>query len=576
MQVKPSQAHGSGGIGPQRGPGGQVSSRTSGASIRAWMGVASSIAAATLLFWCFDALPFQDLPAHAGLIALRHRFAHSPFEQRFFVLAPHFGPYSLFRFLGDLLVVPLGPVRAVRALATIPVVATPLALAWARRRLHRDASPAAAYYGVALGFGFMTLLGFASYLLGIAALIVGLTMWLELLETTDPRVALRREAVVSCVALLIFVAHGDAFVLFLGLAAAASVATGNRWRRLTRLRALAPSFAIAAWAAWSSRVAVVPAGSVAMPRAAMNIHFQGLADKLSLLVTPTLMTRSGVDVLVGLFVWGVVGAAVAATARSVAFARATEWDSATTGSPGRTRCTDASNAPSNALSNAHSRTLLVLLATLASAFAILPHSIGWFGFVDGRLVPLLLILGVMAVQRPALGRTLGRIFDRGAPLAASSMTVVALVASYLFQREAAGWREVLAAVPADARLLNLPLDPNSDVFTAHPFVHYDKLVLAERPTIVSDLWFHQGTAVYPTAGNPALRLPAAYIESDLHGIDWPAYRLADWDYVLIRTRPAATRPDVPNALTLSCHRGGWWLFRTVPVSPLIAKRDRVL
>jgi hypothetical protein len=574
MQVKQPRAHGSGDIGPQAGPGGQVSSGAPGAGIGPWIGVLSSIVAGTLLFWCFDALPFQDLPAHAGLIALRHRLAHSPFEQRFVVLAPHFGPYSLFRFLGDLLVVPLGPVRAVRALATVPVVATPLALAWARRRLHRDPSPAAAYYGVALGFGFMTLLGFASYLLGVAALIVGLTLWLELLETKDPRVALRREAVVSCVAVLIFVAHGDAFVLFLGLAAASSVATGNRWRRVTRLRALAPPFAIAAWAAWTSRIAVVPAGSVALPRAALKIHFQGIGDKLSLLVTPTLMTRSGVDVLVGLFVWGVVGAAVVATARhSVASGRATEKDSATTaGAPAPTRWTDASSTASNA----HSRALIVLLALLTGAFVILPHSIGWFGFVDGRLVPLLLLLGVMAVQRPALGRTLGRIFDRGAPVAAFSMATIAIVASYLFQSEATGWREVLARIPADARLLNLPLDPNSDVFTAHPFVHYDKLVLAERPTVVSDLWFHQGTAVYPTARNPSLRLPAAYVESDLHGIDWTAYRLADWDYVLIRTRPAAPPPDVPNALTLSSHRGGWWLFRTVSASPLIAKGDRVL
>jgi hypothetical protein len=572
MQVKPSRAHGSSGIGPQAGPGGQVSSGAPGAGIGPWIGVASSIAAATLLFWCFDALPFQDLPAHAGLIALRHRWAHSPFEQRFVVLAPHFGPYSLFRFLGELLVVPLGPVRTVRALATVPIVATPLALAWARRRLHRDPSPAAAYYGVALGFGFMTLLGFASYLLGVAALIVGLTMWLELLETNDPRVALRREAIVSCVAVLIFVAHGDAFVLFLGLAAASAVATGNRWRRVTRLRALAPSFAIAAWAAWSSRVAVVPAGSVALPHAALNLHFQGIGDKLSLLVTPTLMTRSGVDVLVGLFVWGVVGAAVAATARSVVSAPAEKNDSATTAnSAASTRYAGGSNAASNA----HSRALIVLLAALTGAFVILPHSIGWFGFVDGRLVPLLLMLGVMAVQRPALGRTLGRIFDRGAPVAASFMTAVAIVASYLFQSEATGWREVLASIPADARLLNLPLDPNSDVFTAHPFVHYDKLVLAERPTLVSDLWFHQGTAVYPTARNPSLRLPAAYVESDLHGIDWAAYRLADWDYVLIRTRPDATPPDVPNALTLSSHRGGWWLFRSVSASPLIAKGDRV-
>ena len=81
------------------------------------------------------------------------------------------------------------------------------------------------------------------------------------------------------------------------------------------------------------------------------------------------------------------------------------------------------------------------------------------------------------------------------------------------------------------------------MFTAHPFVHYDKLVLADRPVVVSDVWFHQGSGIYPTADNPALRLPDTYSESDLRSIDWPAYRLADWDYVLIRTRPAASEPQ---------------------------------
>ena len=98
------------------------------------------------------------------------------------------------------------------------------------------------------------------------------------------------------------------------------------------------------------------------------------------------------------------------------------------------------------------------------------------------------------------------------------------------------------------------------MFTAHPFVHYDKLVLAERPIVVSDVWFHQGSALYPTPKNPALRLPESYSESDLKRIDWPAYHLEDWDYVLIRTRPNASQPHTPVGVTLEEHRDGWWLF----------------
>ena len=61
---------------------------------------------------------------------------------------------------------------------------------------------------------------------------------------------------------------------------------------------------------------------------------------------------------------------------------------------------------------------------------------------------------------------------------------------------------------------------------------------------------------------PMLSLDNTYSESDLRRIDWPAYRMSDWDYVLIRTRPDSTVRDVPAALTPVAHEGGWWLFRT--------------
>lgn len=524
-----------------------------------WIGVGVLTIASSLVFWLFDALPFQDLPAHAGLIAMRHRFAGSPFEQRFFVLAPRLGPYSLFRFLGEVLVVPLGPTGAVRAIATLPMVATPLALLWARRRLHGDRSATVAYYGIALGFGFMTMLGFASYLLGVAVLLCVVTVWLELMVAADGNdpAAWKWELATGWLAPSLLFSHGAAFAVFVALAVISALATGDCWRRIRRGRALVPALALAAWVAWRGRASELPAGSIAVPRASMGLHFQGIYDKLSLLLTPTLLTRTGLDALVGLFVWALVIAAVAATARSLSVQRAEPNDV---------------TREENQRSRSHSRALLASLAALAVAFLVLPHSIGWFGFVDGRLVPLLLLVGLMAVRREALGPTLGRAFEIGAPLAACAMVWIALTASHRFQAEAAGWRDVLAAVPPNTTLLNLPVDPNSDVFTAHPFIHYDQLIVADRPVVVSDVWLHQGSGLYPTLDNPALRLPETYSESDLRVVDWPAYRLADWDYVLIRTRPDATEPQVPAALALAAHRGGWWLFRLAPAPPVSAGR----
>jgi hypothetical protein len=173
-----------------------------------------------------------------------------------------------------------------------------------------------------------------------------------------------------------------------------------------------------------------------------------------------------------------------------------------------------------------------------------------------------MLVGLMAVRVDAVSPWLRFGFDRLAIVLAAAALVVNYVASYRFQDEARGWREVLQAIPAGSRILNLPLDPNSEVFTGHPFVHYDKLVLVDRPAVVSDVWFHQGTALYPRPGNPALHLPADYLSSDLHVTDLSAYRLEDWDYVLVRTRPEASSLPlpVPASLRLVDHRGGWWLF----------------
>jgi hypothetical protein len=517
--------------------------------------------AGALVFWVFDALPFQDLPAHAGLIALRARLESSPFEQRFFVLAPQLGPYSLFRFLGGAMRGPLGPVGAVRLLGTLPVVATPVAVLWARRVLHGDRAPAAGYVALALGFGFMTILGFASYLLGLAALVATLTAWLVVLAAADRGTPARAwEVAVALAAPALLLVHGDAFVVFLGLAATSALATGRRGARLLRLRALVPGVLFAASAAWNERASALPAGSVPVPHAAFVPHFQGPLDKLSLLITPTLLTRTGVDAAVAVFLWIVLGGAALATARASRSVSGTGTEAAPADM-------DAAGVGGDA--PAHARALLASAAVTAVAFLALPHSIGWFGFVDGRLVPVVLLLALLAVRRDALTAPWLRVaFDRGSVVAAAVMVAVAFVASAAFQREAVGWREVLDRVPSGARLLNLPLDPDSRWFTAHPFVHYDKLALAERPMLVSDVWFHQGTALYPTARNPALRLPETYSESDLRTLDWRAYRLRDWDYALVRTGLSAPEPAVPaklaTKLSLVAHRGGWWLFRIAP------------
>jgi len=565
-QAAPERAHGqvengpAGSVAPGLGLYGRVSAKLTW--FAGWPAFGVLLSLGVLVFWAFDALPFQDLPAHAGLIAMRHRFADSAFEQRFFVLAPHLGPYSLFRFLGECLVGIIGPVRAVRAIACLPVIATPLALAFARKRLFGESGATFAFVGLSLAFGLMTLLGFASYLLGVSVMLVGITFWMTLAgaayagETTAQ--TRKKELLVAVFSPLVFVAHGHAFLLYLFIAFLSAVCAGarlgrtgmqNRLAVALRWRALIPAVALAGWVAWIERSGTRPAGSAPVAAANMVPHFQGILDKLSLLLTPTLMTRTGVDLLVGVGIWIF---ATSAVLRSIPKA-------------------GESQRPAEVASPViyYARTFRTGALALFLIFAALPHSIGWFGFVDGRLLPIVLYLALLSIDRERIGAWHRAILTRGAPLAALAVVSMALLSSYRFQEEARGYREVLGKVPVQARVLNLPLDPDSDLFAAHPFVHYDKLVLAERPIVVSDVWFHQGSALYPTAQNPALRLPSTYSESGLVFVDWPAYEFSDWDYILMRTRPDATSTGAPATvrqgstevpLNLVDHRGGWWLY----------------
>jgi hypothetical protein len=138
-------------------------------------------------------------------------------------------------------------------------------------------------------------------------------------------------------------------------------------------------------------------------------------------------------------------------------------------------------------------------------FLLLPHSIGWFGFVDGRVLPVTILTAILTLDTRAARGRFQSIRLAAVEIGATISVALALFASSQFQNEANGASDVLSQVPARSRLLYFPLEPDSSIFTGHPFVHYDKLILIQRPIVPSGLWFHQGTAIYPTRINPTCR-----------------------------------------------------------------------
>ncbi len=476
-------------------------------------------------FFAYDALPFMDLPAQAGLIALRERLGHSPFEDRFYVLDAHLGPYSLFRWLGGLLGRVFGPVQAVRILGAAGPSVMPFALACAQRRAFGTVDTSVLFLGIALSYGLMTIFGFASYILALACFVVVLGEALRWSNQEGAPSARDRASLASGL-LLLFVAHGHAYLL--GLGALAWLTARQRNTRLAALVSALPSLVLATYAT----VAAQNAGGPSAPHIEPHVHFLGPLDKLSLLVTPTLTTRLGVDIAAGLVVWGVLIAGFLASRRH----------------------------SSNRLTVSKVNYLVVACAAL---FLISPHDVGWFGFADGRIV-LATALVIAASSDPgALSAQLHKWRLRLSIVAAALIVVCLHVASRGFQSEASGYREALAHVAPARRLFYIPLDADSRWFTGHPFLHYDKFVLVAQPQVVSDLWFHQGTAVYPRAALPQVPMPS------LQPGDRPLLerlRVDEWDYVLVKTASDASLPQVPRGARLAFSDNGWWLF-TVEHSP---------
>lgn len=468
-------------------------------------------------------LPFQDLAGHAGHLAIRERLANSPFEQRFLVDAARPGPYSLFRVLGHFFAQAWGALGALRALTLLPMVATPWAVVRLRRRLSTEGwDPTYALIGLFACLGLMLMFGFASYLTGTAVMLVALDAFLAIPESRTPW---RHVALAAAFAVFTFYAHGFS-LLVLGALVLAIIATDvPRMRQMSIAAALVP----AGVCALSSQLALRDVTAhVSKSEALAPTLFQGPLDKLSLLVSPMLISRFGVDVALGLLLWGsiFVGA-------WTCWGRNNHWPS----SVGRKRVLRGGLA-------------------LLGLFLLLPHNAHWFGFVDGRLLPTSFLLVALALPE---GWWTARRRDAAALLTVAQCTVLATCVA-MFQSEMQGFDDIAQALPNDMRVLNFPIDANSRYVVGHPFVHVDKLLVLKRPELLSDLWLHQGTGLYARDANPALHLPSQYASTQVQeGRALEGISLEEWDYALLR-KESMVPPPVPPGWEPRRQSGAWWLY----------------
>ena len=496
-------------------------------------------------FMLFPLLPHQDLPAHAGLLAVRQRLESSALLGQHFQQGALLGPYTSFLALAQLLGAGFGADVGMRMLAAIATLALPAALLVARHRVVGDGWVGAGYLGLVLALGFPAALGLMSFLLGQAALVLAVAQLSRVMfPATAPSIAhgahgtdgtdgqgpfadpgasaaWRAEALLALLALATALSHGFSFVLLALIAVISLRAPGSPRGAWIHLRALAPAGAALVAAALRDR-GFYPAG----PERSL-IHYDGLLSKLALLVLPATSTRLLVDALIGLALSLLLGVGV-----WIGLRRA------------------GATGPGPILPSMRRRAALARAAVILGAMALLaPTRVGWFGSIDLRLAMTALLLAILALPPVPHGRRRRGWMDLVAPWMAVGVAACSLVATAAFQFEARAARAVLSDVPAGSRLLYLPVDPTSRYWAARPFLHWDHLLLLDRDVLISDPWLHAGSALRTTPAAAWLSRPIPPFRQEAQrAIDWAAIDLAPWDHVLVRTFPGTTSPLVPEQL----------------------------
>ncbi|MBM4395188.1 MAG: hypothetical protein FJ087_05815 [Deltaproteobacteria bacterium] len=365
----------------------------------------------------FRYLPMTDLPQHQAVLSiLLHlddpAWGFSAFYERDLAASPYLLPYGLAALLH--LAMPLGD--AMRAVASLSVIAAPLGVFAALRALRRPAWPAllalALAYDRAFFFGFVNLkLGIGFGLLAIAAALA------------DPQTARARVAGAAATLAAAFT-HPYGLALPVAFLAVQAAAGGG-------LRALASR-----WAVW------VPAVATGVAWAFAGSAAQGYDEPID----PPLLDRVldfPAQVLGG-YRDPTEAALLLVIAAGIALGAARfRWRAAT---------------PAD-------RALVLLAVANLALYALLPQATGTAKFVHFRhaALALLLVLPVLEAGRPAR-------------IAAVACAVFAAANAWLhlwaFDAEARGFDAVRAAIPAGARVASLAIDRDGEVMRTAPYLHF--------------------------------------------------------------------------------------------------------
>lgn len=484
--------------------------------------------------WSAGHLPFTDLPQHVAAIAtLRHWWDPAWKAQQTFTLALSQTQYLLYYLAGALLAVPFGTAeRANLVLLSALGAAFPFALRSLLRALRADER--LALFGAPLFWSQTLLIGFFNYLAALPLLLWGLALCIRQAE----RPAAGRGVLLAAAALALFYLHLSAFLFF---APAAALATwllprpepaspeglaGALLRLPRRLWWLLPSAlasllflmrspvmnpAEVGWQAPRTIIYEEPASALRNLPAALLDIWSGPYDEWFLLA---LLAAAA------LIAWPGEATAPEEPARAWRRGLAAAW-----------------------------------VAWAWALYFFFPQTVGWLWQLNERYAIVAALLSPLLLRpRPGLRGALPLLLVAAVAAGEGGLARSRIRA---FDREAAGFDELIARAEPGKRLIGLVPDAGSRVAGFAPFLHYASLYRARSGGVASFSFAElpQSPLRYRPEAEPP-RKPA--------GWEWhpELYREsvdgAWYDYVLVRDRVAAFDPRAPGSHWRLLGSAGRW------------------
>jgi hypothetical protein len=479
-----------------------------------WPAFALCALAALAPIWLVTYPPMQDLPQHAAQIFMWQHYDDPGFnfserlEFQWFI--PYLLGYTLWRVLAFFL--PL--VVAGKVLVSAAVLAFPLAwVYWFKAVGQRERWWALLGFPLAYSFSFYS--GFLSFLLALPLGLLGLASAWRYARENSPRAGLR----FVLAGLLVFIAHALVFAWLGAIAAALILTQAGGWRKALRR----------AWPLAILGIPVVIYGVKALLEAgagqlAGTVHWRFSLERILYLHEQLLGAVSKTGAAAWLLAAVVLGCMTLRPRRAPA-----PW--------------------------------IPAIVTAALAF-FGPLSVSSSYLICYRyavLLPPVLLAAFESGGTPARLRA-ARLLIGALALAWLSLLCVRFAR---FEREATGFRVVLAKAEPRKKLLPLIFDPTSASLAGLPYLHFGAWYEAEKGGEAGFSFLQIGLLL--------LRYRPGQTRAADEALAWDANRFS-WaryggcDYYLVRA-PRDLGPqlfdDADARIVLEAHAGDWWLYRAV-------------